>query len=112
MLRPNKQQIDAITKNGDLAKVVQNLSAAYFLVNVAVGLYMDSQELLRTNGLVLGESKREASRLQTSFDNYINSFGKMVRDSGNDLTFAKDYDDLRPAVLRVLGFKEENIMNI
>lgn len=106
-MRPKKQQIEAAKACGDLDKVSCNLSAAYLLVNVAVDLYMESQDILRGHGLVLGESKQKANRLQATFDDYIACFGSMVSKSNNDMNFAKDYDELRPALLRVLGIPAE-----
>lgn len=103
-MRPKKSQIDKIKANGDLDRVVTRLSAAYFLVNVAVSLYLDSQDILKENGLVLGETKLKANRLQKSFDAYIDDFGAMVNISKQNMNFAKDYDELTPKILKVLGF--------
>ena len=105
-MRPPKALIEAAKQSGDLDRVNSRLSAAYLLVNVAVDLYLESQDILRRHGLMLGESKQKSNRLQASFDDYIQDFGLLVRKSKNELIFARDYDELRPEILRVLGFKE------
>lgn len=106
MMKARKEQIEAIKQNGDLARVIGKLSAAYFLVNVASALYMDCDDILKSYGLRIGEVKQKSNGLQRAFDLYIDEFGKMVVSAGQNMKFAEDYDDLAPKILSILGLKE------
>lgn len=103
MMKARKEQIEAIKQNGDLARVIGKLSAAYFLVNVAS---MDCDDILKSHGLRIGEVKQKSNGLQRAFDVYIGEFGKMVVSAGQNMKFAEDYDDLAPKILEILGLKE------
>lgn len=106
MMKARKEQIEAIKQNGDLARVIGKLSAAYFLVNVASALYMDCDDILKSYGLRIGEVKKKSNGLQRAFDVYIGEFGKMVVSAGQNMKFAEDYDELAPKILSILGLKE------
>lgn len=103
-MTPKKQAIEAAKTDGTIDKAGLDISAAYLLVNVAVDLYMEAHLNLRSHGLLIGDSLRLANRLQAAFDNYIMDFGLFVRRSGNEMTFAKDFDELRPALLHAIGY--------
>lgn len=110
-MRPKKEQLEAIRANGDWARVLRDLSAAYLLVNIAVGRYLEASDRLNEHGLILGHTKQLANRLQKSFDDYIQDFGKMVETCGEQMHFAQDYDELTVPVLKVLGYKEQDLQH-
>lgn len=112
-MRPKKEQLEAIRANGDWARVVRDLSAAYLLVNMAMGRYLEATDRLREHGLNLGRTKQLDNRLEKAFDEYIQDFAKMVDSCGQQMHFAHDFDELTPLVtplvLKVLGYKEEDL---
>lgn len=105
-MKPKQSQIKALEDSGDLKRVTRQITAAHLLANIAVGLYLDAQDVLHGYHLIMGENKQKATRLQKSFDDFIGEFAKLVRVSRQDLQFAEDYDYFRPKILKSLNMED------
>ena len=105
-MKPKQAQIKALEDSGDLKRVTRQITAAHLLANMAVGLYLDAQDILHGYHLIMGEKKQKATRLQASFEAFIGEYTKLVRVSRQDLQFAEDYDHFRPIILKALNMED------
>lgn len=86
-MQPKKKIIDRAIENGSMKRVNMLLSAAHLLMCEVSNLVGETSDVLRDNGLMLGEIKKHFGVLDKDLDLYFNEFTKMVDtpERGKDL---------------------------
>lgn len=93
-MRPPKKLIERAKENGAIDRLNRLVSLAYLLQSVATNLHSEAEDLLRENGLLLGELKQDFNRLQAATDRYTRSFSAMVTDKDCAKAYWHDFEEL------------------
>ena len=80
-MRPRKETIDRAVRSGAMDRVNRLVSAAHLLNCEANGLIEETADILRENGLLLGELKKLHSDFVKCADRYFSAFAAMVAES-------------------------------
>lgn len=91
-MNPKKHLIARAEANGSLARLNQLLSASHILLCEANGLLEEAADLMRDNGLLLGELKQLHNRFTTAADRYFNEFASMVTTEKQKMDMFNDMD--------------------
>ena len=82
-MRPKKHFIDCAQANGSIDRLNQLLSASHILLCEANGLLEEAADLMKRNGLLLGELKQLHNQFTNSADRYFREFASMVASALN-----------------------------
>lgn len=91
-MRPKKEFIDRAAANGSIDRLNQLLSASHILICEANGLLEEASDLMRDNGLLLGELKQLHNRFTTAADRYFSEFASMVKTEQQKMDMFTDMD--------------------
>ena len=92
-MKAKKEIIERAVANGTMDRVNRLLSAAHLLNCEANGLIEEAADLLRANGLLLGDLKRLHNEFVKCADRYFLEFGTMVTDQGKKMDMFTDMDE-------------------
>lgn len=92
-MRPPKQTVDKARSNGSIDRASERLSAAYLLSCEANNLVDEAAEILKENGLLLGEIKQLHNNFMTAASRYFREFADMIKISGKSMEFFADLED-------------------
>ena len=92
-MNAKKVIIDRAVSNGTIDRVNRLLSAAHLLNCEANGLIEETADILRENGLLLGDLKRLHNDFVKCADRYFMGFGTMVTDQGKKMDMFTDMDE-------------------
>ena len=115
-MKPKKQLIDRAQANGSIDRLNQLLSASHILLCEANGLLEKAADLMKRNGLLLGELKQLHNQFTNSADRYFREFASMVTTEEQKMDMFSDMDgfklprEWKPSELRATKseFKNEN----
>ena len=93
MMKAKKQLIDRAAANGSMDRVNRLLSAAHLLNCEANGLIEETADILRENGLLLGELKKYHNDFVKCADRYFGAFAEMVTDEDKKTDMFTDMDE-------------------
>lgn len=91
-MKAKKTLIEAAKRNGTFTRVDKVLSLAYLCRQLSYTLYGEADYLLRTGGLLIGETKKLSTRLDKAFDDYFNDFKQMIDNDTAKSNFFADYE--------------------
>lgn len=92
MQAPNKT-IEKAKANGCLDQTNQLLSAAFLLNSEAYRLVDEASELLRKNGMLMGELKQLHGQFTKITDRYFREFSSMMVVKESKMNYLVDLDD-------------------
>lgn len=104
MMKAKKEIIDRAAANGSMDRVNRLLSAAHLLNCEANGLIEETADILRANGLLLGELKKYHNDFVKCADRYFGAFAAMVTDEGSNRILAFPSEEARGRFLE--AFRE------
>lgn len=84
-MTPKKKLIDRARENGSIDRLNKLLSATHILLCVANNYMEEASDLMKDNGLLIGELKKLYNNHVQSADRYFAEFATMVDDSKMDL---------------------------
>lgn len=93
MMKAKKEIIDRAAANGSMDRVNRLLSAAHLLNCEANGLIEETADILRANGLLLGELKKYHNDFVKCADRYFREFAAMVTDERRKMDMFTDMDE-------------------
>lgn len=91
-MKPKKTIIERAINNGSLDRVNRLLSSTHVMVCVANGYAEEAQDLLKSNGLALGELKKAFNAYQKAADVYFKEFASMV--TNEKMTMFSDMEEV------------------
>ena len=91
-MRPKKHFIDRAQANGSIDRLNQLLSASHILLCEANGLLEEAADLMKRNGLLLGELKQLHNQFTNSADRYFREFASMVTTEEQKMDMFSDMD--------------------
>ena len=91
-MRPPAHVIRRAVENGTIDRLNQLLSACHILFCEASALYGEAEDLMRGNGMMLGELKQSLGRYMKAQDGYFREFTAMIEDSGQGMRLFRDLD--------------------
>ena len=106
MMKAKKEIIDRAAANGSMDRVNRLLSAAHLLNCEANGLIEETADILRSNGLLLGELKKYHNDFVRSADMYFRCFADMIRESGQGDAYFKDLEEFDRFLKSSTGYSE------
>lgn len=89
---PKKELLEKAKKDGAMERIDKVLSLAYLLQSKAYMLYDEADDLLRSYGLLIGETKMLHNRLCKAFDEYFKDFSKMIDNQTAKNNYFTDVD--------------------
>ena len=92
-MKPKKTLIEKATQNGTIDRVNQLLSATHLLICTANNYLEESAELLKNNGMMLGELKKSFNDYVHSADRYFYEFGLMIDGESAKMSMFNDIDE-------------------
>lgn len=92
-MKPKEEIIERARGNGSIAKASMLLSAAYLLNSESSILVEEASDVLRRNGMRMGELKMFHERFIKSADMYFNCFASMIKDAKQGDAYFKDLDE-------------------
>lgn len=93
MMKAKKEIIDRAVSNGTMDRVNRLISAAHLLNCEANSLIEETADLLKANGLLLGDLKKLHNDFVKCADRYFREFGTMVTDQGKKMDMFTDMDE-------------------
>lgn len=75
---PKKKLIDRARENGSIDRLNTLLSGAHILICVANSYLEEANDVMRDNGLLIGEIKKRYSNYVWNADRYFDEFAKMI----------------------------------
>jgi hypothetical protein len=87
-----QRAIEAAKENGTIDKVNQMFSSVHILHCQAQSILTDIESLLKKNGLLIGDLKREHNRVMAEYDKYFVMFTGLMGKNENLILF-KDMED-------------------
>ena len=90
-MKPPKKIMEKAMANGSIDRASLLLSAAYLLNTEASILVEEAGDILRRNGLLLGEIKQVQNRFTSISDRYFAMFAEMIGEHGQEKAY---FDDL------------------
>lgn len=109
-MRAPKKAIQRAEANGSMQKVNYLLSAAYLLTAEANNLIEEAADVLRRNGLLIGELKKYHGDFVKSADRFFQDFQTMIDSPDRRGAFFKDLEDFDVAFRKwskILEIKNE-----
>lgn len=94
-MKPPKTVVERAKTNGSIDRASLLLSAAYLLNSEASNLVEEAGDILRANGLLLGELKKLQNAFTKAADRYFFDFASMIGESGKEkeyFTYLEDFD--------------------
>ena len=91
-MRPKKHLIERAQANGSIDRLNQLLSASHILLCEANGLLEEAADLMKRNGLLLGELKQLHNQFTNSADRYFREFASMVTTEEQKMDMFSDMD--------------------
>ncbi|MBO8433169.1 MAG: hypothetical protein IAB08_07755 [Bacteroidetes bacterium] len=92
-MKARKETIRRAVENGSMDRVNRLVSAAHLLNCEANGLIEETADILRENGLLLGELKKYHSDFVKCADRYFREFAVMVADDRRKMDMFEDMDE-------------------
>lgn len=93
MLIPKKKVIERAKENGSIDRVDRLLSASHLLISVYLDMVSETQDILRDNGMFMGDIKEKYGTLQKAFDVYFYEFTKLINNDKRKKDYREDYDE-------------------
>lgn len=93
IMKPPKEIIERARRNGSIDRASLLLSAAYLLNTEASNIVEEASDLLKENGMLLGELRRLHNAFTRSADMYFRCFADMIRESGQGDAYFKDLEE-------------------
>lgn len=85
-MKPKKAVVDRAIANGAMNQVNNLLSAAHLLMCESNNLIDEASEVLKENGLLIGELKKYHSDATERLDRYLTEFATMIQGASvNDM---------------------------
>ena len=91
-MKPKKHLIARAEANGSMSRLNQLLSASHILLCEANSLLEEAADLMRDNGLLLGEIKQLHNRFTTAADRYFAEFASLVDTEQKKMDMFADMD--------------------
>lgn len=91
-MKPKKHLIARAHANGSIDRLNQLLSASHILLCEANALLEEAADLMRDNGLLLGELKQLHNRFTGAADRYFSEFASMVDTEKKKMDMFNDMD--------------------
>lgn len=88
-----KTVVERAKANGSIDRASLLLSAAYLLNSEASNLVEEAGDILRANGLLLGELKKLQNAFTKAADRYFFDFASMIGESGKEKEYFNDLED-------------------
>ena len=96
-MKPPKTVVERAKANGSIDRASLLLSAAYLLNSEASNLVEEAGDILRANGLMMGELKKLQNAFTKSADRYFADFAAMIGESGKEKEYFTDLEDFNKA---------------
>lgn len=93
IMKPPKTVVERAKANGSIDRASLLLSAAYLLNSEASNLVEEAGDILRANGLMMGELKKLQNAFTKSADRYFADFAAMIGESGKEKEYFTDLED-------------------
>ena len=93
IMKPPKTVVERAKANGSIDRASLLLSAAYLLNSEASNLVEEAGDILRANGLLLGELKKLQNAFTKAADRYFSDFASMIGESGKEKEYFSDLED-------------------
>lgn len=87
-----KKYLERARKDGAIERIDRLLSLAYLLQSKAYMLYDDVDDLMRSYGLLIGETKMLHNKLCKAFDDYFNDFKKLINNPTANRNYFEDVE--------------------
>lgn len=84
-MKPKKHFIDRAIENGSIDRLNKLLSASHILLCVSNNYVEEAADLMKANGLLLGDLKKLHNNFLTAADRYFSEFATMVTDAKMDM---------------------------
>ena len=91
-MKPPKETIERARANGSINRASLLLSAAY-LLNTEASNIVEAGDILKQNGMFLGEIKQLHNAFTRSADKYFTCFADMIRESGQGDAYFSDLEE-------------------
>lgn len=91
-MRPKKQLIEAVIANGTMDRLNMLLSAAHILKCETNNLYEEAADLLKQNGMLLGDLKRSHNDFVRAADRYFKEFSTLIDTEEQKMNMFSDID--------------------
>lgn len=95
---PKKQLVERAKKNGSFTKVNRLLSLSHIILCVSNQYIEEASDLLKENGLKIGEIKKFYNNFTYSADLYFKEFAKMITDSEAKMDMFTDMTSLEALI--------------
>lgn len=92
-MKPPKTVVERAKANGSIGRASLLLSAAYLLNSEASNLVEEASDILRANGLMMGELKKLQNAFTKSAARYFADFAAMIGESGKEKEYFTDLED-------------------
>lgn len=91
-MRPKKQLIEAVVANGTMDRLNMLFSAAHILKCETNNLYEEAADLLKQNGMMLGDLKRSHNDFVRAADRYFKEFSTLIETEEQKMNMFSDID--------------------
>ena len=105
-MKAQKQVLEKAKANGSIYRASHLLSAAYLLNTEASNIVEEAGDILRRNGLLLGEIKQCQNAFTKAADRYFSLFAEMVKESGKVMDYYSDLEEFDNAFRKWAKLKE------
>lgn len=85
--------IERAKAKGTIDRATLLLSAAYLLNSEASNMVEEASEMLRGDGLVIGELKQAQGAFTKAANRYFHTFSELVNDNGRVLDYYTDLEE-------------------
>ena len=109
-MTPKKELIQKLMESGTHKEIDRRVSAAFLLMNEAKTLWDEAEEFARPYGLIVGNGKRNLSRLNIYYEAFASELRTIINHGSKEAKqhFWEDFEELDNMVHNFLNMKEES----